>query len=691
MFNQPNQQTSTVLGQMPQVGTPDLNAGVPDMSTASQIYSQMAKDNQPQPQPQDTGNWFTKALPTIGSIAAPVVGGLLAPATGGLSLLAGAALSGLGSAGGKVLENAIEGKTQDVGGILESGLEGAGGGIVGGVGNKVIGGIGKKVFGGVADAAQRSTASKAAAQTEQNLAQEFGGVSKAAKQNMNFGNSLDLADEAGIPKTAQGFAEARNVATGANGYLNSVLDTIVRNHGPVNLENYGKIVQDAIKTHPELGNLEAVSGSRGGLPKPADTTASGMKNLFSDLLQQTGFGGQGSLSMSAEPDKALDLLRQVRTLGQRYAGSEPGTPGAAQYDVYNKVYQGLKNSIYGRPEINAAIKTHVPTAEDLAAVTKMAGGNQKLAQYLVDTAKNAQTAKDLLAPQARFMSMGDLGEEALKYNKNVVGTGQTAKAAAQAAQAEAAPLETLTGAATHGLLNKIGVPTSLLGATTGNPMLMAAGAVPDILGSAPIKEKGAELVNKLTQSGVTPKIAKGMSLALPAMAQLTAHGNDFTPTPTTGTQNNMTVQGGADTMVPTQPSPLERAYDIALVGSTSPYSAGSYTPLLQQLTGGMQSASMAPTALAGAQNAFEQAGGGQGVVSGLLSKFGGALTGGPVRGYEEQKQQLAAQLMKMGVPATAIPDVTDTSANAEAKWASLSNLIGSMGGSNSLLGSIVGS
>lgn len=661
--------------------TPQM-AGALDPTTASllgQLYPQQSSNfvsAQPAPaQPKE--NWLERLLPTAGGILGGIGGSFIAPFAGSVG---GAAL---GSAVGKAAENALTGKSALQANDITAGLEG-------GVGQAAGFGLGKLAGGLLGKLATKTGGLIQNSQAEAALASEFpdAALKPAMKEKLNFGQSLNIADQAGVPKTAEGFVGARGVATGANGYLNGVLDHIVRLNGPVNLSGFDDMVTQALKQHPELGQVGRVAAGM----KPTGSTAEGIRTLLNSALQQTGFGGQGTLSseLATDPDNALTLLRQVRDLAQPYKGAEPGTPGAAQGDVYDKVYKGLKNMIYNRPDVNAAIKSYAPTPDDIAMLPKLsvsATGSPQLAQHLLETVANAKNATDLLKPQAQFLDMGDAGERALSYLTNAQGTSQTVKAAAQAAQ----PATTILGSLTHGGLGKLGLLGVPAGMATGNPLLMAA-AIPALLGSQTTKNVTTALADKLAGGGVQKGVSKLLAPAIMGTSQFLSHAPDYAQS------GAGTMIGEGNTMQPTatqipgqatsvQSSPQQQLYQAALIGMQDPYLYSSVAPLLQSATGPIQKAQTAEAALGSTEQAFNQAGAGQGLVGGLLSKLGGAITGGPTKTYAAQRAQLATVLTSLGIPSSAIPDVTATGPAAEAQWQTLANIVGSLGG-NGLLATV---
>lgn len=665
-----------------------LAGGVPT-DTNSLLAALYPGQQQQQPQqapasaqPQEKGNFLTKLLPTLGSMGIWGIGALLAPETGGMSLLGSAALQGVGGAGGKAVENLAEG--QNIGnGLLSSGVEGAlggiGGGLLGKVGKGLLGKVGGALSNNVANAAEKQAVADQATQ----LAQEFPekALNAGAKQNLNFGGSLDLAEKAGIPKTAQGFMQASQAGTGSNGYLNGVLDSLVRNNGNVDLSDFGQTVENAISKRPELGSLTATTGGAGGLPKPASNLATNTKQLFENLLQQHGYGGEGSLTNTAEPDNAIKLLRTIGDLGSKYTGSEQGSTGSALKDVYSQIYQGLKGNIYNRPAIDEAVSGFQAAPEDMAALLKATGGNQQLTNHLVDVVNNAKKAQDILSPQQQFINMGTAGQKASDYIKNVVGTSQAAKAAAQEAEQAAQPNQAAGHAVLGGLLGKLGVGGAMM---TGNPLMLA----PAILGSQPVKNAAAAVTEKLASSGVQQRVAKLIAPALTGASQFVAHAPNYAPgaVPTT-TTGETGMNPGQPTGQP-QASPTQDMLRMALVGMQNPLYASTFAPIVNSLlTGPMQHAGTANAALSSAESAFSGAGGGQGMIGGLLGKLGGAVTGGPASTYDAQRQQLIAQLTALGLPTSAVPQITNTPEAAASQWQTLQNMINSVTG-NGLLGAV---
>lgn len=646
----------------------DTNSLLASLYPGQQAQQQSAQTQQPQQ--QQPGNWFTKLLPTLGSTAAWGLGALLAPETGGLSLLGSAALSGLGGAAGKAAENGLEG--QGIGnGVLSSGVEGGVGGLAGGVLGKIGGGIAGKVGDMFANKAANATATQTAADAANNLAQEFPekALTPTVKTNLGFGGILDTASKAGIPHTAKDFMTGSQAATGSSGFLNGVLDDIVRNGGNVDLSNLGKTITDAIGQNPTLGDLSATTAGHGGMPKVASNLATNTQKLFQNLIQQHGYGGEGSLTSEAAPDNALKLLRTIGSLGQKYSGAEPATPGAGLKDVYSTAYQNLKDAIYNRPTVHAGINAYTASPEDIQGLLKATGGNQQLTGHLADIVNNAKSAQDILGPQSQFINMGKAGKLAQDYNTNVVGTSDEAKAANAAAE-EAKPMSP-----TKAVNNLI--------ASGGHPATFLASMLPAAVKSPEARNAGASILGKLMGSGMPQKTAKMIAPALMGASQFVAHAPNYVPgagSPISTTGETGMNQGQAAPQAGGA-SPNEQMLQMALIGLRNPLYADTFAPMVNSLlTGPMQKANTANAALSSAEGAFNTAGGGQGMLGGLLGKLGGAVTGGPAGTYDASRQQLISQLTALGLPTGAVPEITNTPGAANVQWQTLQNLINSVTG-----------
>jgi hypothetical protein len=167
------------------------------------------------------------------------------------------------------------------------------------------------------------------------------------------------------------------------------------------------------------------------------------------------------------------------------------------------------------------------------------------------------------------------------------------------------------------------------------------------------------------------------------VGQLGAHaaGGDFN----TASAAPLTTNTGTNAMNPgvQQPqaeSPAQQALRYYMNTAMSPYHAGEVGPVVQALTQPIQSANTGQAALNSLEQSFAGAGGGQGMIPGLLAKLGGTLTGNNVSAYDAQRQQAMQVLSKLGIPVSALPDVTNTDQAAQSQFQNLQSILQSING-----------
>lgn len=140
---------------------------------------------------------------------------------------------------------------------------------------------------------------------------------------------------------------------------------------------------------------------------------------------------------------------------------------------------------------------------------------------------------------------------------------------------------------------------------------------------------------------------------------------------------------------PTNPNDLNSLLlQLAVAESANPTTSAAGAQGLGQLLPQIQGANQAQSALGGAETAFQQAGGGQGGILGTLAKLSGHITGNPASQYEAQRQQLIQQLTSLGVPTSAVPDITGNNQSATNQFQTLQNLINAKLSGGSVLGTL---
>jgi hypothetical protein len=332
------------------------------------------------------GDWLSHLLPTIGSVAAPVLGALLAPETGGASLLAGAALSGLGSAGGKVAENAIENKSLGDNVTNELG-SGALGGLAGGVGGKVIGGILGKL------GAQGAT--DAAAQTAVDGMAPYAGLADKTLSKNNALDNLGMLQKMGVDTSnPQSVLDAAGSVTGENGALNGMKNQFIMQSGPVSLDPDALMAQvkSAIVANPQIG-------SKGNATL----------NAIHQMVQ--GISPEGNVSGQLDPTNVFDAIKQ---LGAAKGSLDlNGESGKAIANIYDTARGGLQDALYKNAGADNLVSAYKVTPEDMQAITDASGGNQALANHMADVLNNANSIQDIRSAEAPFVQSSALAKSAL--------------------------------------------------------------------------------------------------------------------------------------------------------------------------------------------------------------------------------------------------------------------------------------
>lgn len=646
--------------------------------------------SQPQQQsvqpPASKGNWFTHLLPTIGSIGAPLLATALAPETGGLSLL-GLLAAGGGSAAGKALENTVEGSPTTASGLATSGLEGVGGQLMGGVAGKVLGGIGGKVAGTLDNAVTgraAQTATDAASQDAANEATRIGNEFAAVKPGQGqVGPAVDIAKQLGIANpTAKDLTNIGSIHTGSNpetgtGVLNYYKQQALNQAGgKVDLSNTLTNLESNL-AKPEnsgvLGSAEPVSSARGQLPKvPSNPATKIIQQVRNMLPGDTTEGGQIATTISPQDGTKLlkDIGNQINSTTPK-----PNSLGVldqgqvAENNIWKSVYNDVRDSVYNRPEVDKAVSGLKVGPDEEAVIDDAIRSNgitdpavaTKIKSGLIDTLNNSQTGNDLLTAERPFVNVSKVGTIA---QKDMINNPQLPRNV-RANKAAALPSE-MPANNSGALLDTAAI--------AGAPMthgLSLVGALPHAIKAAKSPATQA-IANNLIKSGVSKKIASAIPGVATGAAQFITHSPDMTANPVNLNLGNNTMNPGA-TNDPNSMNSL--LLQLAVANAANPSTQGSGTALLNQILPQIQNSNVAQNSLTGAENAFQQAGGGQGGIMGNLSKVLGGITGNPASQYEQQRQQLISQLNPLGIPTSAVPDITGNNQSAQNQFQTLQQMI----------------
>lgn len=534
----------------------------------------------------DNSNWFTKLLPTLGSVAAPLIGAALAPETGGLSLLASLGLGAAGSAGGKLAENAAEGKdaTEGLGSSLLEGAAGSGIGMgVGKVAGGLLGKVGDFAGGKVAQAAEQASTAPYRGLKSPDL------VPTLDKMK---GYGVDTSDPNNL-------LQAANAITGENGAINGLVRQHITNAGPVKIDP--DMVMSAMQEHLANPQLTGVQASRA-------------QNLVQKMVQ--GFNPEGSLTGTADPNDVFDAIQQ---LGKLKAGlNMSGESGQGLGKVYDSARQALQSSLYNNSGADAIAAAYRATPEDIAAITKAAGGNKALADYAINAINDAKSIQELRSAQAPFVQASQLGNKAI----------------------EAANSKLPTMSAEQAVGDQMGMSPE------GSALALLASHHPIGAMGATMAKTASKLPPELMQNaaGAAQRLAgsKGAQAAALGASQLLTHapslGNDNNSAPV---MDAAATQGGP-TMDQLQTNGTPGGPSLAWAGLFAP----SIIPALERA----QQAKSAQPMLDSLQQAYGEAGGGQGL-GGVLGEISSLIPGTKAHMYNQQKIQAAAAISKAtGMP-----------------------------------------
>lgn len=621
------------------------------VSISPQSYQPMNNQQLQGTQPaQDSGNWFTKLLPTVGSIVGGIGGSLLDPVLGPLGTIGGSAL---GSAVGKAGQNAFEGKNfnlEDEGSALG---EGALGGVLGGIGGKVLGGV----------------ATKGAEIAKSSLPKLLQG--QVTKGSLDDATAAYLAKN-GVTDMKQ-MANIHPHVTGDTGaFTNGVRSSLGE------ASNSGQSLN--------LSSLER----QGTLPG----------NTLDEALTNSGIS-KGSSAASAVDEYIQGQLQRavgpggVKVIAQKGKGSATLFNNGATHTIDPNAALDMSNALYKQANKWAASSTQY--SKEKADALRSVAQTIKNGLYGPETAIGKQGISDVVRKQMidQLAPLKDINPAYYQSKLNVLQDPNLTISSIRSAQQPdvmAAKALEATANANNGVgmnvsqaVNNV-LPTQNI--VTGGGKGIVAGLAGKAIQSPGANAAGAGILSKMVPvldrlSDVTTAAGKTATAPLAKGAALTA-GNIVATSPNL-VPNNMTngidmnnPQGNGTMQPPVGQSPLQLAYDIALNNSSNPYLQGSALPVLQQITGQAQQGATGQAALASLEQAFKGAGGGQGFIGGNLAKLGGMFTGNNVSAYEAQRDQAMKTLQALGLPITALPDITSTSGAANSQFQNVQSILNSI-------------
>lgn len=463
-----------------------------------------------QKKPKDRGNLFTNSLTTIGGIGGGILGSFAGPGLG--TAAGGAAGAGLG----KILENALEGNKQDVGGIAGEAAFGT------------LGGVGKAFKAG---------------KLGLNAIKTGQGVSKAA-QALRFGEQGLSATSALAPKSNFISRIGANMERGGNKMLASQSDLTAaqaRQAGINPVDVFGNIGRrTGLKSIDDMSEVSrSLTGGKDSILDTMTNAAVGnskgidipnLRNTASQLLDDQGSlisdgarkkllsnmtrsgvsmrgGSKGDLSGLADPTKALKEANAFRGNARELTNNFTATPEQKQLaKVYNGLAKGIEDSIYKSPGVNDSIPMLKKAVSDdllFKAQDLRAAGNKAQAKA------HEKIAKEVLGVGAV--------SDVRSMKKDFVDLGKIDRATAQAQGARSINGSDITNKAGNIIRNPMNIVAT--------PLDMATPTIANGISRA-----GRALQGIGSPSGVKSQAIKAGALQIPAQALTGQYNTGVDPT-----------------------------------------------------------------------------------------------------------------------------------------------------------------
>lgn len=669
--------TNTILNNSAQRATQqsnDIASNLKNPSQTSSVLSGINGLNAPftsiSAPAQDSGNWLTKLIPTLGSIGGGILGGIggsfLAPGVGTFG--GGVAGSAAGDAFGKSIENALEGKDTTAEDLGSSALEGAGGQVLGagigkviGAGGKLIGNIGSR---GIAEESAAKGA-QGAVDEAQRIRNTYGGIKNAILEKNDLNGVLGHAKSLGIDHLNP--SALSSTSQMANDILNEQLNQALIKNGSYNGAGINDIFRNAIGKNANLiGGVDAVAKSKGlmGLP---NTPGAKLYGQLQDMA--AGLANRAE----ADPTEVRTLISNV---GNAMADAKPtiGANGVidpiekAKYNTLKDIYAQLKATLYDNPELSKSV-----TAIKGNLLPENVGGNQLLADHLNAVLTNAKSPQDLLDGLSQFTRMSKIGMAGEDLAKN------TAKVADVNAAKQALPIaEGGSGVAPgNPLANTVAASNHPVGKLLGS--ILNIGSKGGTTGKAAVN-LGSVLERLAPMTGtVTGQTIANSPNYTGAAGEDTAIGENMIPTGI-GASGNPT----ADILASSSPNTVALKQLLTLAQNGGGYNVPNEmstfaAPAADELKT-LNGINSAQSQLASLVDLYNKAGGAQGPIGGILAKLGGALTGSPAASYDGQADQLVKEIS--GITGTQInaPSLTMNKTAANGVLAQLQAALAAYGG-----------
>ena len=636
-----------------------LNITPASGSTADQASQQSPQQSSVNPTNATHSSLLQRLLPTGAGIIGSIIGAALAPETGGLSLAIPALAAGAGSAGGKVAENATEGKNLGSGAIA-SGVEGAAGqGVASGAGALLgkAGGALTDIGGNMADKAAAKVAqvaSDANAQSDTQAALDeanairnnYGGVKPGVQSANNLSDNLDLLKKFGVDHTDP---NAMQAASKGGLFINDIDNAALASGNPIKTTDLltSKNILDATPEEQQALASSGIITPEGAMP---NTITPVQANKFAQDLN-----GQ------------LRDLKATMDNAQANGRINDYTAAKQQYNILSKTYENAQK-LASTPEVDATISARTISPEEKEGLVQQFG--QAQADHIENAVNSAKTHQDLVNAKLPFAQMNTISKQALG-DMQAQGTPR----ALARTKADIAPTSSQPNGNIMSGDNLVKAGSLLEGTVGGHPLALAA----------PLVMKAAE--NPAVVKGVGGILSSlggdslGANLARTVPSQIVTNSPNDVAGP--ASTNNDIVSSTMDDAN----NPFNLAIESALLNGNS--------GALNSLLGGQQKLNAATAAEKNLDQIYNQAGGAQGPLGGRLGILGSLFTGGESGSYNAQAQADAEAIAQAtGQTPQAVqaelPKLTQDQSAAQASLGNIQSLIQALQGGGTAPSGLIG-
>lgn len=560
------------------------------------------------------------------------------------------------------------------------------------------------------DAEQKAKAINTQAETTKAY---YGSIHPKVQENLGLSDALDKAAQLKLdPNNPKNLSDIGKANYGYNRVMEEAIGKAPNIQGKLDLT--GATNKWLNESGSQLNDLSGVINKSTG--QYEKTLNSEGQQLFNDLTNSYTDAG---INLNSNKISRMQLKQATKNIGDLMSANNSKITAAAaagqkdavaeaRSDVLNKAYKNLSEEIYNHPSIDKYVKNKTLTLDEENAIRLENQDNPAVAQYTIDSINKSTNVKGLLTEMQTSTNAGKLGTMA---DKNVTQAPATlggikrtsletqlpdiykplpepkykeyVPGAAPENTPYQEPIQPTTGQkVAQGVVDVATTPGKLGKAVQAGQSLHGLG----LLGGT-AKRTGSllERIGKVT----IPKAKPFESGALPSVSPLgmAAAGTGAlltTPPPVAGQQ-----QGGA--MQPAQPNANLEAFNQLMNQAQGTLGTSSSPALIQALSALAPLVSKQQEAaplIQSLQQSYQNAGGAQGPLQGLITKFTGLLPGSAASAYQQQQESTSSALSNiLGLnPAQSqqlrglMPSLMSNQQTAQPQITALQNLAGQFGG-----------